>query len=153
MKKFYRIILLLIVLIFISTYNPKEFDLIPKKNIRNPIWSEILDEHLNPKSDPIRYSQKYGNPRSDPIRKFWVTSKSEIRSDPRIWINLKIDIRSNPKIFKILKLCISIYLQWRNFETINVCCLFIPDIKLKLVVFSFKIIHVHKYRISVIARK
>ena len=33
MKKFYRIILLLIVLIFISTYNPKEFDLIPKKNV------------------------------------------------------------------------------------------------------------------------
>ena len=32
MKKFYRIILLLIVLIFISTYNPKEFDLIAKKN-------------------------------------------------------------------------------------------------------------------------
>ena len=33
MKKFYRIILLLIVLIFISTYNPKELDLISKKNV------------------------------------------------------------------------------------------------------------------------
>ena len=33
MKKFYRIILLLIVLIFLSTYNPKEFDLISKKNV------------------------------------------------------------------------------------------------------------------------
>ena len=32
MKKFYRIILLLLVLIFLSTFNPKEFDLTPKKN-------------------------------------------------------------------------------------------------------------------------
>jgi len=32
MKKFYRIILLLVVLIFLSTFNPKELGLIPKKN-------------------------------------------------------------------------------------------------------------------------
>ena len=32
MKKFYRIILLLIVLIFLSTFNPKEIDLISKEN-------------------------------------------------------------------------------------------------------------------------
>ena len=32
MKKFYRIILLLIVLIFLSTFNPKEFNLISKKS-------------------------------------------------------------------------------------------------------------------------
>ena len=32
MKKFYRIVLLLIILIFLSTFNPKEFDLISKKN-------------------------------------------------------------------------------------------------------------------------
>ena len=32
MKKFYKIILLLIIFIFLSTFNPKEFDLIPKKN-------------------------------------------------------------------------------------------------------------------------
>ena len=32
MKKFYRIILLLIVLIFLSTFNPKEFNSISKKN-------------------------------------------------------------------------------------------------------------------------
>ena len=33
MKKFYRIILLLIVLIFSSTFNPKEFDLILQKKV------------------------------------------------------------------------------------------------------------------------
>ena len=32
MKKFYRIILFLIILIFLSTFNPKERGLIPKKN-------------------------------------------------------------------------------------------------------------------------
>ena len=32
MKKFYKIILLLIIFIFLSTFNPIEFDLIPKKN-------------------------------------------------------------------------------------------------------------------------
>ena len=32
MKKFYRIILLLVVFIFLSTFNPKEFDWISKKN-------------------------------------------------------------------------------------------------------------------------
>ena len=32
MKKFYRIILLLIALIFLSTFNPKEFNLVAKKS-------------------------------------------------------------------------------------------------------------------------
>ena len=32
MKKFYKIILLLIALIFLSTFNPKEFNLAKKKN-------------------------------------------------------------------------------------------------------------------------
>ena len=32
MKKFYRIILLVIALIFLSTFNPKELDLISEKN-------------------------------------------------------------------------------------------------------------------------
>ena len=32
MKKFYRIILLLVALIFLSTFNPKELDLISKKS-------------------------------------------------------------------------------------------------------------------------
>ena len=32
MKKFYKIILLLIALIFLSTFNPKEFNLVTKKS-------------------------------------------------------------------------------------------------------------------------
>ena len=48
MKKFYKIILLLTALIFLSTFNPKEFDLISRKNdsffrIQN---IEVVNNHL-----------------------------------------------------------------------------------------------------------
>ena len=53
MKKFYRIILLLIILIFLSTFNPKEFDLISKKN--DPLFKiqniEIKNNFLINKSE------------------------------------------------------------------------------------------------------
>jgi len=53
MKKFYRIILLLMVLIFLSTFNPKEFDLISKKN--DPLFKiqniEIKNNFLINKSE------------------------------------------------------------------------------------------------------
>ena len=53
MKKFYRIVLLLAVLIFLSTFNPKEFNLTSKKNytlfkIKN---IEIKNNFLIKKSD------------------------------------------------------------------------------------------------------
>ena len=53
MKKFYRIILLLIILIFLSTFNPKEFDAISAKN--DPLFKiqniEIKNNFLINKND------------------------------------------------------------------------------------------------------
>ena len=53
MKRFYKIILLLIALIFLSTFNPKEFDLISKKN--DPLFKiqniEIKNNFLINKSE------------------------------------------------------------------------------------------------------
>ena len=53
MKKLYRIILLLIVLIFLSTFNPKEIDLISKEN--NPLFKiqniEIRNNFLIKKNE------------------------------------------------------------------------------------------------------
>ena len=53
MKKFYRIILLLVVLIFLSTFNPKEIDTISAKN--DPLFKiqniEIKNNLLVNKND------------------------------------------------------------------------------------------------------
>ena len=45
MKKFYKIIILLIVLIFLTTYNPNEANISPKKN--SPFFTILNIEVVN----------------------------------------------------------------------------------------------------------
>ena len=95
MKKFYRIILLLIALIFLSTFNPKEFNLATKKSdtlfkienieIKNNFLinkSEIKEKLSNIRKENIFFIKRKDI--EEPLKKIDFLKKIEVKKSIQI---------------------------------------------------------------------